>query len=328
MKILRVGDPHVMISNLSESEKFLDFIFKVAEQNKADAIELLGDATHNHAVLRQEVLDFWRRKLILLSTLNIPVIMIAGNHDFCGDKTTEGKFSSISNFSGIKNIEIVNTSLIKDYGNGVIIGYRAYTSNPELFLKDAAEMKAKGVNLLVAHQTFTGATYANGFFAEDGIDPALVPQDRLISGHIHSEQQIGKCWYPGTGKWDNANDANLNKGIWLCTHTENGYSKKFVSTEGVVTAIKKYTLKEGDETPELNPNDKNYLELEGTNAWIVQTKKKFKDTANLQIKAVPTDTRVTQNKANIKTISDFLAAGFKPINGVSLEQIQNYLGAI
>lgn len=328
MKALRVGDPHVMISNLEDSEKLLNFVKLVAEQNKVDVIELLGDAFHNHAVLRQEVLDFWRRKLTELSTLNIPIIMLAGNHDFCGDKSTEGKFSAISNLAGIKNVEIVNTSYLKDYGNEVVIGYRAYTSNKELFLKDAQDLKDKGANLLVAHQTFTGATYANGFFAEDGIDPILVPQNQLISGHIHSEQQIGKCWYPGTGKWDNANDANLNKGLWICTHTKDGYTKQFVSTEGVVVAIKKYTLKEGGTTPELNPSNKNYLELEGTNAWIVQTKKKFKDTPNLQIKAVPTDTKVVQNKANIKTINDFLMGGFKPITGVSLDQIQTYLGAI
>lgn len=328
MKILRVGDPHVMISNLDDSEKLLNFIKKVAEKNQVDAIEFLGDAMHNHAVLRQEVLDFWRRKLIELSTLNIPIIMIAGNHDFCGDKSTEGKFSAISNLAGIKNVEIINVSAIKDYGDGVVIGYRAYTSDAELFLKDAQDMKDKGANVLVAHQTFTGATYANGFPADDGIDPALVPQTHLISGHIHSEQQIGSCWYPGTSKWDNKNDANLNKGLWVCTHTSKGYSKQFVSTEGVVTAIKKYTLKEGDETPEMNPINKNFLELEGPQAWIVQTKKKFKDIPGLQIKAIPTDTKTVQNKANIKTISDFLMAGFKPINGVSLDQIQTYLGAL
>ena len=328
MNILRVGDPHVMISNLQDSEKLLDFIKIVAEKNKVDAIEFLGDLFHNHAVVRLEILDFWRRKLNNLSTLNIPIIIIAGNHDYCGDKSTEGKFSAISNLAGIKNVEIVNNSLIKDYGNDIIIGYRAYTSNHELLIKDANEMKAKGADVLIAHQTFTGATYANGFFADDGVDPALIPQTHLISGHIHSEQQIGKCWYPGTAKWDNANDANLSKGLWICTHTKNGYSKQFVSTEGVVVAIKKYTLKEGDITPEMNPNNKNYLELEGTNAWIVQTKKKLKDIANLQIKAVPTDTRIVQDKANIKTINDFLVTGFKPINGISLEQIQNYLGAI
>ena len=328
-KILRMGDPHVMVSNLQESEKLLDFVKETAQEHNVDAIEILGDLFHNHAVVRLEVLDFWRRKLTDLSSLGKPVVIIAGNHDMAGDKLNEGKFSAISTFKDIKNIEIVDRDLVVSFDGGkTFIGYRAYTSNHELFLEDSKKMKEKGVNILVAHQTFTGSTYANGFFAEDGIDPALVSQDYIISGHIHSTQQIGKCWYPGTAKFDNANDANLEKGIWICTHTKEGYSKQFISTESVVTAIKKYTLKEGCDLPEMNPKNKNYLELEGSNAWIIQTKKKMKDVPNLQIKATPTDTRVVQDKTNTKTIWDFLKAGFKPVNGVSFDQIQTYLGEI
>ena len=59
MKILRVGDPHITVSNIEESKKLLDTILLIATDNKVNCIEFLGDLFDNHSVIRSEVLDFW-----------------------------------------------------------------------------------------------------------------------------------------------------------------------------------------------------------------------------------------------------------------------------
>jgi DNA repair exonuclease SbcCD nuclease subunit len=329
IKALTIGDPHFMMSNLEDSSRLMDFIFKTAQERDVDVIQFTGDLFHNHAVLRQEVLNLFRIKLKELATLDKRIILLCGNHDIPGDKSSEGVFSALDNFEGISpKIIIVNNIHVYEK-DSVVVGYRAYTSNLKMFLEDSKLLREKwGCKHLLAHQTFTGSVYANGFYAEDGIDPALVSQDYIISGHIHTSQQIGKCFYVGTPKWDNANDANIDKGLWLITYKKDGYDKEFISTEGIVTCIKKYNLKEGDEVPSMDSKNKNFLELEGSSAWILQTKKKLKDISNLQIKAIPTDTRISSNKENIKTINDFIINGFKPIDGISIKDITGYLEAL
>lgn len=324
MRILTIGDPHVTISNLEDSRRLLNFIYKVAETNKVDLIEFTGDLFHNHSVLRQEVIQFWKMKLKHLSTLNIPIIIIAGNHDFTSNKAHEGEFSAISNLEGVKNVVIVNDMLVFNSPVGKL-GYLAYTSNHDKFVLDAKEMYEQGVNRLLAHQTFAGVQYSNGFYAPDAIDPNLIPQEHLISGHIHTSGKIGKCFYVGAPKADNMADANIGKYIWLSDYDGNAIQYTPVSTDGVVTTYKKFVVKEGEDLPEMSPENKNYLELVGSNKWILTTKKQLKNTQNLQIKAVPTDARVQTEAKNLVNIKDFLISSFKPQHGISLNDVSKYL---
>jgi DNA repair exonuclease SbcCD nuclease subunit len=327
IKILTIGDPHVTMSNLEDSGNLLNLIYKAAKKNKVDIIEFTGDLCHNHAVLRQEILHFWRKKLEKLSELNIPIIIIAGNHDFPGRKEFEGEFSAISNFEGIPNVIVVNDKFIFNSSVGPL-GYMAYTSYNDILIEDAQELYSKGVERVLIHQTCTGVQYSNGFYAEDGVDPALFPQKYVVSGHIHTSSQIGKCFYVGSPKADNMAEANQDKGIWLFEYDGNNQTKQFISTENAVTVYKKYTVNEGEEIPKLNPKHKNYIELVGSNSWINTTKKQMKNTQNLQIKAVPTDQRSQTATSNLVTLKSFLSGHFKPAHGILLEDIEKYLGEL
>lgn len=319
MKILRVGDPHITVRNLEEGDKLIDFIFKVATENKVDQIEFLGDLMHTHAVIRVEVLDFWKRSFNKLKTFK--VISLVGNHDQPGSKEKEQTMNSL------KVLERENHCVVDQPMIANNIGYVPYMSDHAAFLKTAQDLYDNGATkILVAHQTFTGATYENGFYAEDGIDPALVPQEIIISGHIHKQQQIGKCFYPGTPKWDTMSDANENKGIWLFEHNLDSSikSKRFISTAEVAIPIIKYILTEGSEEPDLDKKARNYVELVGSTAWIAQMKKKYKGIAS--IKARPSDRkRVIIDKDKMFSIVDYLDKMFTPIDGISKQDIKQYL---
>ena len=325
MKILRVGDPHVKISNINESQKLIDFICELKNEHAIDRIEFLGDQFHTHAVIRMEVLDFWNKALKKLSIYYKEIFMLVGNHDQPGSKEKEQIMNSINIFKDEDSVTVIDKPFSS---NG--IAYIPYMSNKENFINASADLYTKGsTKLLIAHQTFTGATYSNGFYAEDGIEPELVPQDNIISGHIHKCQDIGKCFYPGTPKWDDASDANQNKGVWLFEHHENGSvkSREFISTEKVLTSIKKYIINEGEEVPELSETDQNYLEFHGKSAWIKKMKDKYKGIAS--IKAKPTDRKM--NKISILenySLYDFLDKFFKPIEGIDILQIKEYMREI
>jgi DNA repair exonuclease SbcCD nuclease subunit len=316
-----------MISNLEDSQKLLDFILENALKAKVDGVVFTGDLFHNHAVVRIEVTDFWVRNLLKLTENNLKCIIIAGNHDMVGDKAKEGKFSAVTSLGLIPNVMVIDQKDIVTFPDKTVLALRAYTSDHALFINDCAEMKAKGANYLIAHQTFTGATYSNGFYASDGIDPSLVAQDHVISGHIHTSMQIGNCFYVGSPKADNMADANIPKGVWILNFKQDGsgYSKEFLSTDAVVTCYKKFKIVEGEDLPVLNPAHKNYLELEGSNIWITSMKKKLKNMQNLQIKAVPTDTKLSTSKARVTDIEDFLTNQFKPINGLKIEEVRQFI---
>lgn len=330
-KILRVGDPHIMVSNLKDAEKLMDFVIETASKEKADVIEFLGDLFHTHAIMRVEVVDFWSKAFKQIERKGIECRVLVGNHDQPGSKEKEQIMNALNIFdktppehtSTLGRRIIINKPIIINN-----IAYIPYMSDKESFLQITHELFGQGAEkLLVAHQTFTGATYENGFYAEDGIDPDLVAQENIIAGHIHKQQQIGKCWYQGTPKWDTLSDANEDKGIWLYTHLENGSvkSKKFISTAKIVTPIYKITMNEGDEEPKLDKNAKNYIEFVGKTAWISKMKKKYKGKA--QIKARPTDRKYSEKlkEREVQSIKGFLNDHFETIEGVKKEDIGIYL---
>ena len=326
MKYLRVGDPHVMVSNLKDSQDLLDYILKLAQEQEVDVIEFLGDLFHTHAVMRVEVVDFWKRNFQAIKDAQFNCRVLVGNHDQPGSREKEQIMNALNIFED--TVEeggwrtIINKPRIMDG-----IAYIPYMSDKDAFLKASAELYEQGATkLLVAHQTFTGAKYDNGFFAEDGIEPDLVSQDHIVSGHIHKAQQIGKCEYPGTAKWDTMSDANQKKGLTIYEHNEQGgvESRQFFSTAGIVSPIYKYTFTEGEGEPKLDKDARNYLELVGKTAWITKMKKKFKGKAN--IKARPTDRRsVKIDSAELLSVQEYVNKYFEVIDGVSKEEIKAYL---
>ena len=329
MKILRVGDPHVMVSNLKDSQALLDFILKLAIKKEVDVIEFLGDLFHTHAVMRVEVVDFWKKNFQAIKDAQFNCRVLVGNHDQPGSKEKEQEMNALNIFED--NVEeggwrtIINSPRVMDG-----IAYIPYMSDKEAFLKASKDLFVQGgAKLLVAHQTFTGATYDNGFFAEDGIDPALVSQDWIISGHIHKKQIIGKCEYPGTAKWDTMSDANQDKGLTLYTHGPDGsvIDRNVFPTAHIVSPIYKFTFNEGEEEPVMDPKARNYLELVGKTAWITKMKKKYKGKVNL--KARPTDRKSVKLDADqLLTIQDYLDKHFDLIDGVGKDDVKKYLETI
>lgn len=330
MKILRIGDPHVMVSNIKESVKLIDFAIKTAQERGVNTIEILGDLFHTHAVMRVEVVDFWQRMFDRFEEEGLKIRVLIGNHDQPGSREKEQLMNALNIFDTKDNSVhshriIINKPMVVDG-----IAYIPHMSDKEAFLRASKELYEQGATkLLIAHQTFTGAQYDNGFYAEDGIDPALASQEAIISGHIHANQQIGKCDYLGTAKWDNMSDANKDKGIWIYTHAEDRsvVSKEFISTSEVLTPIYKHTIIEGEEEKKLYENARNYVELVGKSAWITKMKKKYKGKA--QIKARPTDRRIAKiDKFDQISIYDYLKQSFSLIDGVKVKDVVGYLESI
>lgn len=290
MKALLVGDMHVQISNIEESQRLIKFICKTAMDNNSDTIIFLGDQFHNHSVLRLEVISFWRGwALPQLVASTKKVIFMVGNHDICGDKQKERTMSANDIFEGVENV-IVASSPMKING----IAFMPFTSDKNQFVKEAIELNGDNIGkTLMCHQTFNCAQYENGFYAPEGLDQLVLPYESIVSGHVHSFQQISKIKYIGSPRWMSMNDANSKKHIAIAEFSDGRLMKtEYVSTEQVCTPIISLTIKEGEKLPEINPSARNHIELVGSTAWISKTKKKLPDSVN--IKVSPTDRVVTK----------------------------------
>lgn len=312
MKILRVGDPHIKVSNLEEAEKLIAFVKTIVLGGKVDRLEILGDLFHTHAVIRLEVLEFWNKWLDVFADI-VETIVLVGNHDQSGDYHSTSH--ALRPFKRMQNDERTNSGKglrIIDAPTRIgIFVYAPYIHGESAFKAAVRSTHGNASKVLVCHQTFAGSQYDNGFYAPDGFNPDDLFDifDLIISGHIHKEQIIcnGRVDYPGTAKWDSASDANERKGIWLYEHddvTGKVLSRDMISTENVVTPIVSITWTEGQEQPVLPENAKVSLELVGTSAWIAKNKVNFK--GRVQVKSKITDTEKPRIRQAGKGLEDFL----------------------
>ena len=176
MRVLRCGDPHITVRNMEDAQNLLAFIYKLAVDQKVDQVEFLGDLMHTHAVIRVEVLEFWRVTLHALAD-KFNVIALVGNHDQPGSKEKEQVMNALNVFKGIEGVSIINKPMILNQ-----IAYIPYMSDKDAFIQAAATLYASGATkLLIAHQNFTVPLYS------DLIDPNVIldrKSTRLNSSHI------------------------------------------------------------------------------------------------------------------------------------------------
>lgn len=317
LTVLRVGDPHVKINNLADSEKLMEFVLAQATELNVDRIELLGDLFHTHAIVRIEVMEFWLKWLRAFSE-KFHTVVLVGNHDQSGDYGS--KQHALSAFKLLPNPKLVIVDTPMQIGK---IAYLPYIHHEEYFVH-AANGFADTATVLVCHATFEGSKYDNGMYAPDGFDPEQLKYNTVISGHIHSRQRFGKIIYPGTAKWDTQSDANEEKGLWLVTHDDNGslLSEKFIDTSKVCTPIYSVEWKEGSAQPEILPG-RFTIELIGSSDWIKKQKEVLKGKCG--IKAKITDKARAERRNVGKGLLEFVSSNFDPIAGVSREQVTNYL---
>ena len=299
---MRVGDPHVRINNLSESENLLTFVANLAKTEKVNRIELLGDQFHNHAVVRLEVVQFWERWFDQLSHI-CETVALEGNHDQSGDYAAG--YSAMSIFKMLKKKDL----FIVDWPQSITcIGYIPYTHDTDKFIQIANEMADSGVKTIVCHQTFAGSKYESGIYAPDGIPTDRISPNicHIISGHIHAQQEIGRIDYPGTARWDSAADANQSKGIWIYEHESDGRvsSKQFFSTEKVCSPLYQVSFQEGEEEPTIPENARVTLELVGSSDWITEQKLKFKGKVSFKTKII--DSAKLENRKTGNSLEDYI----------------------
>lgn len=268
MTSLYVGDPHATPTELDDCGRLIDYVKAVAKEHKPNNVVFLGDQHHTHSIVHLEVMDFWDRAfrgLVKDVGNRSRIIGVVGNHDQAGE-------GSLINAMMVyrKTIMVVEEPIELDS-----ILYVPFLMDTEKFIEICNDPMYEAAGALVCHQTFDGSQYENGFYAKDGINPNLLPQKVIISGHIHTPQDFGKVWYPGSPRWRTLSDANVARNIWLVEHAADGsvLSRQGFDTGDVCRQIRYLT-----DTPEapvqetLNPKHDWRVDIRGPAAWIEDRK--------------------------------------------------------
>jgi DNA repair exonuclease SbcCD nuclease subunit len=271
--LLLIGDMHVKKDNLEESERIIDWICLLTEENNATPI-FMGDQHDTMSVVRTEVISFWDsayRKIGINKSYSIE-----GNHDLC----PSGLTSAMTAHNEITKVITKNSPVFLDKDVAAI----GYIRDKLIFTQKILDLYNKGARHILCHSEFYGAQYENGFYAPHGIELDNLPKDLMfISGHIHKRQLIINSNtkqtvvnYIGTPRMITRSDIGETKGVTIF-NTETKQFKFIETPEKVSEPFKFFVIKQGDLIPEIKNSSKTYIDIIGTNDFIKSIYKKIPD---------------------------------------------------
>ncbi len=323
LKVLYVGDPHAELSSLLEMQRLIDMITSIAQNNGVDRIVLLGDQYHNHSLIHLQVMEFWQKALKQLSYSAKNVIALVGNHDKAGYANSNANSMMLHD---IGNVAIVDDFTVEE-NPFTSIGYMGYKHSAKEFIEQSKKIEGL-VKTLVCHQTFFGSRYENGFYApaKDSIDPSLLPYNKIISGHIHTAQEFGKVWYPGSPRWRIATDANIEKYIYLVEHNYDGSmaSRQEFSTKGPCRPM--YELDDNETAPlilQQKHKDAQVIINVCGSVEFVKSRKAEHERAGHKVRGFPIKNYITNIKESDGVQNSFIkfAQTYKSQNGTPPERL-------
>lgn len=313
IKVLYLGDPHVTISNIDESDRLMDFVLDQCIVNRPDRLVILGDLFHTFSLVRTEVIDFWMEWLDTFSEL-LETVVLVGNHDMANSGNDAHTSHALNAFKFMKK---KNLKIVSNAQSILPFAYVPYVHNKAEFVRLANAHAEMGAKTLVCHEDINGCQYENGFYAPDGVNPDLLNFDLIIGGHIHKRQRFGKVILPGTARWMTTSDANEEKGLWLVTHKDDGSiaEESFIDTSSVCTPIIGLEWKEGEEMPKIPENSKVNIELVGSSDWITVQKSQLK--GRVSIKSRITDKTKSREGLSTFNLEDFTKKVYNGETGLS-----------
>lgn len=275
-RYLLVGDPHVVPDEVEDARALMKFAMNVATEARCVGIVLMGDLHHTHAVVRLEVTTFWREIFEEGRERNISFVLMRGNHDGFVDPAA-GYASALDAYNDFENVYVVWKSHVRD---GVI--FMSYCHTEEEFLEECRRLDFgphKGAGTVLCHQTFDGSKYENGFPAPGGFDLSKVPQTNIISGHIHTPQRVGKCWYVGAPRWRSVSDANVDRAIWMVAFDmKTGVPVSWVPHDTGSVCSRIIHLVDSPAAPaptEMDPRHRYHVDVVGPREWVDARKSAF-----------------------------------------------------
>lgn len=257
MKIMHLSDLHIgkkvnEYSMLQDQIYILKEILQIIDDEKVETVIIAGDV-YDRSLPPNEALELFDEFLYQLSSRNVNVLVISGNHDsperisYCGRMMTENKIFLSPVYDG--NVKPI--TLNDDYGevNFYLLPFvrpadiRRYFPDENIEnYTDAVKVAIDNMNvdfnernILVTHQFVTGAELSESediiVGGTDNVSGEVFDGfDYVALGHIHREQTVGKdnIRYCGTPLKYSFSEAKHIKSVTILDFNDKGnieYSK-------------------------------------------------------------------------------------------------------
>jgi DNA repair exonuclease SbcCD nuclease subunit len=310
VKALWVGDPHAEPNDLEDCQALVDYIAKIGRDEHPNLLILAGDLYHTHAIIHAEVQYFWYRAFEQLSSIYPEIIVIKGNHDAPG--TERSRATAL--LAHVKQVTVVAHDPVFWHGC-MFLPF----STPDQIVKWSEEYAPVITETLFCHQDFYGATYDNGAQIDNGLNPNLIKQKSIISGHVHKPQEFGKVWYPGAPRWRTLSDASSDsRSLWLLNIDKGRVvSKKDFPMAGTVRQIFHFVDTEAEPIHvKPLPGNEYRVDIHGSKAWIEKRKPEFEAWAKVRTIRTDTSARVVVKESDGLAVAfSKYAASYKPARG-------------
>lgn len=253
MRFLHTADLHIgksvnEFSMLEDQQYVLDQMLQAAIEYQADAFVIAGDV-YDRSVPAAEAVELLDQFITKLARVNIPVLMIAGNHDsgkrlsFAQELLAQnqvyiaGEAKQDAVFVIIKDTQFVLLPFFRPAQMGAADADSAMKNYMVSLREKMAEQERCAHSVLVTHCFVTNAgsepelsesestVHVGGI---DNVDASAFDGFSYVAlGHIHKPQQIGSrpVWYAGTPLAYSFSENSADKGMNLVELLENGETK-------------------------------------------------------------------------------------------------------
>lgn len=187
---------------------FIDWFCLQVINNEYSHIVFLGDWFESRSAINIETLEYSRRGICKLDSLNIPIIFIVGNHDL--HRRSSRDIHSVKIFDELKNLTVIENPTIID--NMLFCPYLFEKEYPNL-------LEHNDKTVWFGHFEFKGFVLSGtSRIAEHGPDHKMFPgPKKIFSGHYHKRQQLNNIIYIGNSFPSDFGDTDDND-RGMCTY--------------------------------------------------------------------------------------------------------------
>ena len=204
VKVLCIGDPHIKVNNMLESEQMLEKLIEITNEKKPDFIVCLGDVLDRHSNIHVSCLMMAEKMVDKLSSL-CPFYLLVGNHDRPNNSnflTNEHPFNAMKKWKNVFIVDVFEKLEI----DGKKFLFLPYVSPGRLEEAIQIAMKDKNAETPEDIRTYTTIFMHSEIYkckmgaivSEQG-DKYPLDYPLAISGHIHDYDHLqANVVYVGT----------------------------------------------------------------------------------------------------------------------------------
>lgn len=209
-----ISDLHFSINTLKIALQALQAAFREAEDLDVDLI-IAGDLNDTKAIIRGEVMnaliDLFKRYQHIRS------YTIIGNHDLINEKGKEHSLGFLAPYTKL----VDGLAHLSD--DLYALSYQSTTEQVVEYLNIIPDNAT-----IIMHQGVKGAYMGEYIVDKSSIDPKLLSNFRVISGHYHRYQAIGTVTYVGTSYTTSFAEANDGDKGLIILNEDGSFTRKIL----------------------------------------------------------------------------------------------------